>query len=178
MSFHGGLIGVGISIFIFAYIKKINSLILTDLISTVAPIGIFFGRMANFINIELYGRVTNFPLAMIYPAIDYERRHPSQIYEAFFEGIVIFVILILISKRRLGKNNVGINTSIFLILYGVLRFLIEFLREPDIHMGFIIGNLTMGQILSIPMILTGLLIFFIRQKYERSWEKNYKEHQI
>ena len=97
MSFHGGLIGIIISSFIFSKIKKIDFFLVSDLISTVAPIGIFFGRLANFINIELYGRVTDFPIAIIYPTIDFQRRHPSQIYEAFFEGLVIFLVLFFFS---------------------------------------------------------------------------------
>jgi len=161
MSFHGGLIGISIACIIYCIIKKINFLILGDMISTSAPIGLFFGRIANFINSELYGRVTYFNFAMIFPNIDNERRHPSQLYEAFFEGIIIFIIMFLITKKYLRKNVIGISTSIFLILYGFFRFFLEYLREPDPHIGFLFNHFTMGQILSIPMILLGFYILKI-----------------
>ena len=159
MSFHGGLIGVILVIFLFCYIKKINFFIISDFVSTVAPIGLFFGRIANFINTELYGRITDFPFAIIYNNLDNNRRHPSQLYEAFFEGIFIFVILMLISKNTIKVNRFGINTSIFLILYGFIRFFIEFLREPDSHIGYVFSYFTMGQILSVPLVLLGMIIY-------------------
>ena len=165
MSFHGGLIGIIISIFLFSKKNSIDFFQLSDLVSSVAPIGLFFGRLANFINVELYGRVTDFPFAMIYPSIDQAPRHPSQLYEAFFEGIVLFFILRHFNKKNYRKNNIGFITSLFLILYGSFRFLIEFLREPDSHMGLLFNSITMGQLLSIPLIILGVGIYF--KKYPK-----------
>ena len=122
MSFHGGLIGTFFSTILFSKNKNINFYILTDFIVTAVPIGIFFGRIANFINMELYGRVTSFYFAMQFPLIDTNRRHPSQLYEAFFEGLVIFIILIFLIRKNFINNRFGINTSIFLITYGIFRF--------------------------------------------------------
>ena len=165
MSFHGGLIGIIISIFLFSKKYSIDFFQLSDLVSSVAPVGLFFGRLANFINVELYGRVTDFPLAMIYPSIDQAPRHPSQLYESFFEGIVLFVILRQCNKKNYSKNNFGFITSLFLILYGIFRFLIEFLREPDAHIGLIFNSITMGQLLSVPLIILGVGIYL--KKYSK-----------
>ena len=159
MSFHGGLIGIIISIFLFSKKYSIDFFQLSDLVSSVAPIGLFFGRLANFINVELYGRVTDFPLAMIYPSIDQAPRHPSQLYEAFFEGVVLFIILRFCNKKNYSQNNFGFITSLFLILYGIFRFLIEFLREPDVHIGLIFNTITMGQLLSVPLVIIGVGIY-------------------
>ena len=159
MSFHGGLIGIIISIFLFSKKYSIDFFQLSDLVSSVAPIGLFFGRLANFINVELYGRVTDFPLAMIYPSIDQAPRHPSQLYEAFFEGVLLFIILRYCHKKNYSRNNFGFITSIFLILYGIFRFLIEFLREPDAHIGLIFNSITMGQLLSVPLVIIGVGIY-------------------
>ena len=159
MSFHGGLIGIIISIFLFSKKYSIDFFQLSDLVSSVAPIGLFFGRLANFINVELYGRVTDIPFAMVYPSIDQIPRHPSQLYEAFFEGIVLFFILRHFNKRKYRKNNFGFITSLFLIIYGIFRFLIEFLREPDAHIGLILNLITMGQLLSIPLVIIGVGIY-------------------
>ena len=155
MSFHGGLIGIIISIFLFSKKYSIDYFQLSDLVSSVAPVGLFLGRLANFINVELYGRVTDFPLAMIYPSIDQAPRHPSQLYEAFFEGLVLFCGLVLINQRN---NNAGVVSGSFLVGYGIIRFFIEFFRQPDAHMGFITLQLSMGQLLSIPMFIIGLII--------------------
>ena len=159
MSFHGGLIGIIISIFLFSKKYSIDFFQLSDLVSSVAPIGLFFGRLANFVNVELYGRVTDFPLAMIYPSIDQAPRHPSQLYEAFFEGVVLFIILRYYNKKNYSRNNFGFITSIFLILYGIFRFLIEFLREPDAHIGLILNSITMGQLLSVTLVIIGVKIY-------------------
>ena len=159
MSFHGGLIGIIIAIFLFSRKNKINFFYLSDLVCIVAPIGLFFGRIANFINGELYGRITNFPIAMIYPEIDQEPRHPSQLYEAFFEGLLIFIILILYFKKNNKNLKIGKISAIFLILYSVFRFNIEFLREPDIQIGLIFNYFSMGQILSLPLLALGIIIF-------------------
>ena len=160
MSFHGGLIGIILSILIYSKFKKINFFQLSDLVAIVAPIGILLGRLANFINVELYGRTTDFAIAMIYTTIDNKPRHPSQLYEAFFEGIVLFLILYLSFSRFIIKNKYGLTTSFFLIFYGIFRFLLEFLREPDAHLGLYYNYFSMGQLLSIPMLLLGMIIFF------------------
>ena len=159
MSFHGGVIGILFSILIYSNYKRINFFQLSDLVVTVAPIGIFLGRLANFINVELYGRTTNCAVAMIYPNIDNLPRHPSQLYEAFFEGIVLFIVLYVSCSKNFVKNKYGLNTSFFLIFYGLFRFFLEFLREPDSHLGFYYDFFTMGQLLSIPMILLGIIIY-------------------
>jgi len=164
MSFHGGLIGLILSILFYCKKRSLNFFQLSDLIATVAPIGIFFGRLANFINIELYGRVTNFPFAMIYNKIDNLPRHPSQLYEAFFEGIILFIILYFSCSKNFKKNKYGLNTSFFLIFYGFFRFILEFLREPDIQLGLYYNFFTMGQFLSIPMIVFGIFIYLKKYK--------------
>ena len=164
MSFHGGLLGIIFSILIYSKHKKINFFQLSDLVSIVAPIGIFLGRIANFINVELYGRTTDFTFAMIYPNIDDVPRHPSQLYEEFFEGIVLFLILFVSCHRNFINNKFGLNTSLFLCFYGLFRFFLEFLREPDAHLGLYYNFFTMGQLLSIPMIFFGLLIYINRSK--------------
>lgn len=156
MSFHGGLIGtivVG-----YWYIKKHNLdfWFYADLIIPTAPIGLFFGRIGNFINGELYGRVTDVPWAMVFPAGGPKPRHPSQLYEAFFEGIVLFIILWFFRTRIKTK---GALVSMFLVLYGVFRFFIEFFREPDPQLGFVLGPFTMGQVLCSLMIVSGLAIY-------------------
>ena len=120
---------------------------------------IILGRISNFINTELYGRVTDFPFAIIYPLIDNNPRHPSQLYEAFFEGVVLFIILYLIFIK---KYSAGIISAYFLILYSIFRFLIEFLREPDLHLGLYLNYFSMGQILCIPIFFAGILILFRR----------------
>ena len=158
MSFHGGLIGIIISMFFFSKVKNINFFQLSDLICLAAPIGIFFGRLANFINIELYGKITTFPFAIIYPTIDQYPRHPSQLYEAFFEGIIIFIVLYFYNLKN-KNNNHGISTSLFLILYGVFRTMIEFIREPDYHLGLLFNLFSMGQLLSMPLIVLGTIIY-------------------
>ena len=160
MSFHGGLAGMIIVIFLFSKKYKINFYLLADLVSLVAPIGLFFGRIANFINLELIGRITNFPIAVKYPQLDNLPRHPSQLYEAFFEGLVIFVILLIIFFIKYYKkdNNYGYISAIFLILYSLFRFTIEFLREPDSNIGLFLNLFSMGQLLCFPMTVFAILI--------------------
>ena len=159
MSFHGGLIGIIISIYLFCRKNNIQFFYLSDLVSIVAPIGLFFGRIANFINNELYGKVTNFPFAMIYPEIDFQPRHPSQLYEAFLEGIILFIILLTYFNKTKSDPTIGKISGLFLILYATFRILIEFLREPDSHIGLIFNFASMGQILSIPLIIIGFIYF-------------------
>ena len=162
MSFHGGLIGVILSIFLFSKSKKINFFDLLNLVSSCAPIGLFLGRLANFVNRELIGRPTNSNWGVLFFEDDV-LRHPSQIYEAIFEGLIIFIVIFYIIKK---KYYTYINIySVFLIMYGIFRFTIEFYREPDSHLGFIFVNISMGQLLCLPMIFIGLV--FLRKKNVR-----------
>ena len=162
MSFHGGLIGLILSIFFFSKSKKVNFLDLLNLVSSCAPIGLFLGRLANFVNRELIGRPTNSDWGVIFFENDV-LRHPSQIYEAIFEGLIIFFVIFYIIKKKYYRY---INiSSLFLIMYGIFRFTIEFYREPDSHLGFIFMNISMGQLLCLPMILIGLI--FLRKKNVR-----------
>lgn len=157
MSFHGGLIGVIIATLVFAKKRHIPVFEMSDILVCVAPVGLFLGRLANFSNAELYGRVTYFvPWAIIFPGGGPEPRHPSQLYEALMEGILLFIILngIFWFSSHL-RNRSGFLTGLFFILYGVFRFVLEYTREPDGHIGFIWQNFSMGQILSVPMILFG-----------------------
>tara|TARA_Y100001970_G_scaffold284029_1_gene400539 strand:- start:948 stop:1724 length:777 start_codon:yes stop_codon:yes gene_type:complete len=160
MSFHGGLTGIILSSFLFSKKNNLNFLYLSDLIALVAPIGLFFGRLSNFINSELYGRVTEFQLAVIYPSVDNNPRHPSQIYEALLEGFILFFILNTYFYRNPKKYKIGNLSAFFLIYYGFFRLLVEFLREPDSQIGLILNYFSMGQILSIPLIIFGLVIYF------------------
>lgn len=155
MSFHGGALGVITAAYIFSKRHKISFLSLTDIISPVVPIGLFFGRIANFINGELYGRATNSALGIIFPNSDLQPRHPSQLYEAFFEGLVLFGILAYAVFKRKSLNKQGLNSGLYLTFYSIFRIIIEILREPDIQIGFILDSLTMGQVLSIPLLFLG-----------------------
>jgi phosphatidylglycerol---prolipoprotein diacylglyceryl transferase len=163
MSFHGGLIGV--IIVAIWYSKKNNQKTFDylDIISLVAPIGIFFGRIANFINSELYGVETNIPWAVKFIQIDNLYRHPSQLYEAFFEGLVLFLILIYFRNKGYLKIS-GFISGLFLILYSIFRFVIEFFRVPDEQLGYLFFNLTMGQIISILFLLIG--VYLLVNRYE------------
>ena len=162
MSFHGGLIGVIISTYIFGKKYEINKFVLLDYISITAPIGIFLGRLANFINGELVGKMTNVSWGVIFPNIDNNFRHPSQIYEAFLEGIVLFLIMNVLFFWK--KYKPGICSCMFLIFYGTFRIIAEFFREPDSHIGYVVGEISMGMVLSIIMILAGVLIY--KKKYK------------
>tara|TARA_B100001093_G_C26559549_1_gene898040 strand:- start:99 stop:875 length:777 start_codon:yes stop_codon:yes gene_type:complete len=162
MSFHGGLIGMTLSIYLFSVKYNIRFFYLSDLVSLVAPIGLFLGRVSNFINTELYGRVTDFPFAIIYPLIDNNPRHPSQLYEAVFEGLILLLILLSYFNNKPNNYKIGSISALFLILYAIFRFFIEYLREPDDHLGLLLGYFSMGQILCIPLLFTGLLIYFRR----------------
>ena len=159
MSFHGGLLGVIIATYIFSKKNNINPFLFLDLISMSAPIGIFLGRIANFINSELYGRETNLFWSVKFEKIDNTFRHPSQIYEAIFEGIILFILLNFIFKKQIYKSP-GLISAIFLIFYSIFRFIIEFTREPDVQIGYILFNLTLGQILSFLFFMFGLFLFY------------------
>ncbi len=159
MSFHGGLVGVLISTIFFSKKHNINPLVFLDLISAAAPIGIFLGRIANFLNSELYGKQTEIFWSVMFPKIDNLSRHPSQIYEALFEGLILFLILnLLIRKNMLNKK--GKITSYFLIFYSLFRFILEFFREPDPQLGYLIIGMTMGQVLCAFLFVIGIGLFF------------------
>lgn len=155
MSFHGGLLGVLAVFFIFAKIHKIPFLRILDVCALGAPMGIFFGRLANFVNGELYGRVTDVPWAILFPKGGYLPRHPSQLYEAGLEGLLIFVVLNICFWRTRFANEPGRIAGLGLVLYALARFFVEFFREPDAHLGFVWGVLSMGQLLSVPYALLG-----------------------
>jgi phosphatidylglycerol:prolipoprotein diacylglycerol transferase len=156
LSFHGGLIGVIVSLYIFSKKHSLSFLRLSDSICLAMPIGLGLVRIGNFLNGELYGRPTEGNWGFIFPTDPYGfTRHPSQLYEAFFEGLVLFCGLVLINQRN---NNAGVVSGSFLVGYGIIRFFIEFFRQPDAHMGFITLQLSMGQLLSIPMFIIGLII--------------------
>ena len=159
MSFHGGTLGVIFATYLFSKKNKNNSFIFLDLIAMSAPIGIFLGRIANFINSELYGRQTDFLLSVKFERVDDLHRHPSQIYEAFFEGIVLFIFMNFFFRKYLYKSP-GVISSLFLVFYSIFRFLIEYTREPDSHLGFVFLNLTQGQIISVLFFIIGLILFY------------------
>ena len=161
MSFHGALIGIIIFSYFFAKKNNQNTFQYLDVVSIVAPVGIFFGRLANFVNSELYGIETNLPWAVKFIQIDSLNRHPSQLYEAFFEGIILFLILIFFRKKGFMKIP-GLISGSFLIFYSFFRFLIEFLRVPDEQLGYLIFDLTMGQIMSIIFFFFGAYLIFVK----------------
>ena len=159
MSFHGGGLGAIFTTYLFSKKNNINYYIFLDLIAMSVPIGIFLGRISNFINSELYGRQTNIFWSVKFEKVDNLLRHPSQIYEAFFEGIILFILLNFVFKKYFFKSP-GIISSIFIIFYSLFRFLIEFTREPDAQLGFIFLNFTLGQIISIIFFIAGLSLYY------------------
>jgi phosphatidylglycerol:prolipoprotein diacylglycerol transferase len=160
MSFHGGMAGVIVAAWLFARAKKIRFFAFTDLLACVTPIGLGLGRLANFINGELYGRPTDVPWGMVFPRGGDVPRHPSQLYEAFCEGLLLLIIMYFLQRQPKIRARVGFLSGIFLTLYGIMRFSLEFLREPDAQLGFLFAGATMGQLLCIPMIVAGLLILW------------------
>ena len=162
MSFHGGLIGVILLTIFYAKKNNLNKFIFLDLISASAPIGIFLGRISNFINSELYGKQTDVFWSVIFPKIDDVGRHPSQLYEALLEGIVLFVILFLLTKKNYLIRP-GLISAFFLIFYSIFRFIVEFFRVPDEQLGFLYLNLTMGQIISLIFIVFGFYLYSIKK---------------
>jgi phosphatidylglycerol:prolipoprotein diacylglycerol transferase len=159
MSFHGGLIGIILATIIFSKKHKIDSYIFLDLISLVAPIGLFLGRIANFINSELYGRETDIFWSVKFKVIDNISRHPSQIYEAIFEGLVLFFLLNHLANKDNFKKP-GLISSMFLIFYSFFRFILEFFREPDVQIGYLAYQLTIGQFISIVFLFLGIFLYF------------------
>jgi phosphatidylglycerol:prolipoprotein diacylglycerol transferase len=164
MSFHGGLCGAIFGMWVFAKKYQINFLKLTDTLAVAAPVGIFFGRIANFINMELYGRVSGSEFGIIFPNGGDLPRHPSQLYEATLEGLILFIILILAHNFLAISQKRGFLSGLFLALYGIFRMAIENFREPDEQIGFLLAKITMGQALSLPLILLGIFLIFFRPK--------------
>ncbi len=156
MSFHGGALGVIAALIIYPLVRKFNQFRLADMVCAAVPIGLFFGRIANFVNGELFGRASDAPWAMVFPGGGPEARHPSQLYEAALEGGVLFVILFALIRMQAVRDRPGIVAGAFLVGYGLFRGFVELYREPDAHIGFVFEYFSMGQLLSAPMILAGL----------------------
>ena len=163
MSFHGGLLGVIASSYIFAKKNNQNIFSYLDQVSLVAPIGIFFGRLANFINSELYGRATDVPWSVIFVKVDNLSRHPSQLYEAILEGVILFLVLMFFIKKDYLRKP-GLISASFLIFYSLFRFFIEFFRVPDEQLGYLVLNLTMGQIISLLFVTIGTILFYLKNE--------------
>ena len=161
MAFHGALLGIVIAVLFMANRHHVPFFVLTDRVALVVPIGLFFGRLSNFINGELYGRVTALPWAMIFPNSDGQPRHPSQLYEAGLEGLLLGVIMLMLWRRGWLQQH-GRITGVFLASYGVARSMIEFVREPDAQIGLLLDSVSMGQLLSVPMIIFGVYLIIRR----------------
>lgn len=158
MSFHGGFLGTVLAMVIFARVRKIPTWSLIDVIAPSVTFGLFLGRLANFINGELFGRAADVPWAMVFPNGGPEPRHPSQLYEALLEGLVLFLVLRILTNRMGKLQQPGFVAGAFAAGYGVARTLVEFFREPDIQIGYLADGLTMGMLLSVPMILAGIAL--------------------
>ena len=168
MSFHGGLIGIIIASILFTKKHNQDSFLYMDLVSLVAPIGIFFGRMANFINSELYGTPTDIPWAVTFIQVDNLSRHPSQLYEAILEGIILFIILMYFKNKDYLKKP-GLISGLFLIFYSIFRFFIEFVRVPDEQLGYLIFELSMGQIISLIFFVIGIILFYLKNENKQTY---------
>ena len=168
MSFHGGLIGIIIATAIFSKSKKINFLNFADIIACAAPIGLFLGRIANFINAELFGKISNLPWAVIFPGAGNISRHPSQIYEAILEGIILFILINFFALKKQLLLKTGYISGLFLILYSIMRIFSEIFREPDKHLGYFLNYFSMGTSLSLVTILVGCIIIFFAKKNEQN----------
>jgi len=168
MSFHGGFAGVVVAMVLFARRRAFSMLTLFDLIALVVPIGLFLGRLANFVNGELWGRVTDVPWAMVFPGAGLLPRHPSQLYEAALEGIVLFALLLVAAYRFRQLWHPGMVAGLFALGYGLARIVSEFFRNPDVQIGYLAGGLTMGMVLSLPMVIAGgALIWWARRRASR-----------
>jgi phosphatidylglycerol---prolipoprotein diacylglyceryl transferase len=163
MSFHGGLLGTIIASILFAKKNNQDPFLYMDQVALVAPIGIFFGRMANFINSELYGFPTDVSWSVKFIQIDNLSRHPSQLYEAVLEGVILFFILIYFRKKDYLKKP-GLISGLFLIFYSIFRFFVEIFRVPDEHLGYLIFNLSMGQIISVIFLMIGTILFYLKNE--------------
>lgn len=155
MAFHGGLLGVMSAIVLFSRKRGLRLLEVSDVIAAAAPIGLFFGRIANFINAELFGRPSDVAWAVIFPTGGPEARHPSQLYEAALEGVLLFAVIAVLLSATRARERPGLITGVFFCGYGIARIVVEFFREPDAHLGFMLGGVTMGQILSLPVLGAG-----------------------
>lgn len=170
MSFHGGLIGVILGCFAYGRKHGRSTMAVLDFVAPATPIGLGLGRLANFINDQLFGRVSHLPWAIIFPAGGPQPRQPSQIYEFLLEGVLLLVILVLYGRKPRPTGAVG---SLFVLCYGLFRFLVEYTRQPDIQLGFVLGRLDMGQVLSIPMILIGPALLY--WAYRGGFETNHPQ---
>ena len=168
MSFHGGLLGVIVAIFIYSKNKKVSFFKCSDIIACVAPIGLFLGRIANYINGELFGKISTLPWAVIFPNGGNIARHPSQIYEAILEGFVLFILINFLALKKHLIIKTGYVSSFFLIFYSILRIFSENFREPDQHLGYFFNYFSMGTILSIFTLIFGFLIIFFIKKNEKN----------
>ena len=163
MSFHGGLLGIILASIIFAKKNNQDPFEYMDLVSLVAPIGIFFGRLANFINSELYGTTTEVLWSVTFTKVDNLSRHPSQLYEAITEGVILFLILVYFRKKNY-LTKPGLISGLFLIFYSIFRFFVEFFRVPDEQLGYLIFKLSMGQIISLIFVLIGTILFYLKNE--------------
>ena len=163
MSFHGGLLGIIVASIIFAKKNNQDPFTYLDQVSLVAPIGIFFGRLAHFVNSELYGTTTNVPWSVIFVKIDNLARHPSQLYEAALEGLILFLILMYFRKKKF-LSKPGTISGLFLIFYSIFRFFVEFYRVPDDQIGYLAFNLSIGQIISLVFLIIGTTIFYLKNE--------------
>ncbi len=167
MSFHGGMLGLIAGVFIFCKKNKLDFWRVIDVYTVTIPIGLGLGRIGNFINAELYGRVTDVPWGMIFPGGGPFPRHPSQLYEALLEGLILFIVLWVLKEKQNPPSSAwpyGSMGAFFLVFYGIFRIFVEFFREPDAHLGFIAAGITMGQLLSSLMVIAGLILFLVRRK--------------
>jgi phosphatidylglycerol:prolipoprotein diacylglycerol transferase len=165
MSFHGGMLGAIGAVLLFAHRRGVHLLALGDIVATMAPIGLFFGRVANFINAELYGRAADIPWAMIFPSDPRQiPRHPSQLYEAALEGAVLFAVVAVLAWRGDARRRPGTLIGVFLVGYALARIACEFFREPDAHLGFLYAGATMGQLLCLPMLGAGIVFLTLARR--------------
>lgn len=160
MSFHGGILGVILALWHFSYRVKMPFLRISDLVVPYAPIGIFLGRLANFVNDELWGRVTDVPWAVRFPNGGYLPRHPSQLYEAMAEGVLMFIVLNVLWHYKWVRERTGFVAGMFGFLYALMRISMEQFREPDVQLGFFFKYITMGQILSLPLLIAGIWVIW------------------
>ena len=168
MSFHGGLLGVIVSIIFFSKKTKTNFFKLSDIVSCVAPIGIFLGRIANFINGELYGKISTLPWAVIFSNGGSVARHPSQIYEAILEGIILFILINYLALKKQLLFKAGYISGLFLVSYSILRIFSEIFREPDLHLGLFFNYFSLGTVLSVVTLGAGLVIIMSAKKNEQN----------
>ena len=166
MAFHGGFMGVIVAVILFARKRGVSILAVLDAAAVATPIGLFFGRIANFINGELYGRTTDVAWGFVFPNGGPEPRHPSQLYEAALEGLILFVVLFILSRKAFVRHRPGILGGTFVAGYGISRIIVEFFRQPDAQLGYLAGGITMGQVLSIPMVLAGIgcIVYALKSK--------------